>query len=476
MNSSVGSVSKKDFLSIFSVVILPMFLAAIDQTLLATATPNIVEDLGGMHISSWIAIGYLLASASSVQIYGWMGDVYGRSRMLKIALVIFAVGSIIGGLAQSMWMLILGRIVQGMAGGGLMSLSQALIGELVPPRERANYQGYFSSMFAFSSISGPVIGGFMVTHLSWQWLFWFNLPLIALAMWRVSSLPTATTKKDRPSVDRTSLVLFPIAMSAVIYWLSSGGHYFPWFSSTSVLLLALFVASLTIFVIRQRGSDAPFIPPELLQVRAIRLPLLASFLFASCMFALAFFLPIYFQVALGQSAADAGLLMIPMSAGIVSGAYLTGKMIARTGIPKWNPVIGMTLCAIMFLIMGLVEENALLLSLLSCGCGFGMGTVMPSTQLTVQTVAGRQHIGKVTSMVSLCRSLGASFGTATFGTLVYSMLPGFGINSSIDELMTMPKTVVVDAFQIGYLVVAGVALLTALVAFRVPLIRLPERE
>lgn len=200
-------VDRKTFLGIFFTVFLPMFLAAVDQTLLATATPTIVGELGNLQLSSWIVIGYMLASAASVPIYGWLGDQYGRKPMLMIALVIFAFGSVICAFAASMQWLVAGRIVQGLGSGGLMSLSQALIGELVPPRERARFQGYFSSLFAIVSIGGPVLGGVIVTYLSWQWLFWFNLPLVAFALYRLARFPLQqSSPKSAASIDIFGLI------------------------------------------------------------------------------------------------------------------------------------------------------------------------------------------------------------------------------------------------------------------------------
>lgn len=181
------------FLAIFSAVFLPMFLAAVDQTLLATATPAIVEDLGGLRQASWITIGYMLAMAASVPIYGWLGDNFGRAKILMIALVVFALGSIVSASASTMDHMIAGRILQGLGGGGLMSLSQSLVGELVPIRQRARFQGYFAAMFTLASVGGPVIGGFVVHAYSWHWLFWANIPLVMLAVWRLNRL-------DRKSV------------------------------------------------------------------------------------------------------------------------------------------------------------------------------------------------------------------------------------------------------------------------------------
>ncbi len=335
-------VDKKTFLTIFTTVFLPMFLAAVDQTLLATATPAMVRDLGDMQLSSWIAVGYMLAGAASVPVYGWLGDQYGRKKMLAIALSIFALGSIVCALAVNMPLLVAGRIVQGLGSGGLMSLSQALIGELVPPRQRARFQGYFASLFALASIGGPVLGGVIVTYLTWHWLFWINLPLVGFALYRLSKLKSTQEKASKARIDVFGLILFPSLMTVIIYWLSAGGHYFAWNSSMSFILLGLFALLVALFVTQQQRVKQSFLPLTLLAKREIHIPLISTFLFASCLFALVFFLPIFLQVGLGVSVAQSGMLMIPLSAGVICGSFITGKVISRTGVPKWVPVCGMS--------------------------------------------------------------------------------------------------------------------------------------
>ncbi len=468
------TVDKKTFLTIFTTVFLPMFLAAIDQTLLATATPIMVRDLGNIQLSSWIAIGYMLAGAASVPVYGWLGDQYGRKKMLMMALVIFGLGSVMCALAGSMSGLVFGRIIQGLGSGGLMSLSQALISEFVPPRQRARFQGYFASLFALSSICGPVLGGVVVTYLTWHWLFWFNLPLIAFALYRLVKLEQTSAKPVKKPVDFIGLILFPTMMTLIIYWLSAGGHYFDWQSETSITLLVAFLAISLVFVIQQKKVEYSFLPLTLLKRKEIYIPLTSTFLFAACLFSLVFFLPIFLQVGLDTSAAKAGLLLMPLSAGIICGSYTTGKVISKTGVPKWLPVVGMSFSSVSFFALGSIELAPYTASALACLCGLGFGTVMPSTQLLIQTVAGKAHLGRITSMGSLSRSLGASVGTAVFGTLIYSLLPNFSAEGSLSELLKTPKPVIVDAFQTAFIVAGVLALVCALNAARAPRIHLDD--
>lgn len=472
--SSPTLASKQDFVAIFSVVFLPMFLAAVDQTLLATATPAIVHDLGGLQSAAWIAIGYLLAGAATVPIYGWMGDRFGRKNMLMVALGIFTIGCIIAALSHSMLMLVIGRVVQGIGGGGLMSLSQALIGELIPPRERARFQGYFSALFALSSVSGPVIGGLVVTYLSWPWLFWANLPLAGFAIYRLRKLPAVKIEKSTRHIDWWGLMLFPCSVTLLIYWLSSGGHEFAWQSSFSFILLGVIFIIACIFAIQQIKTRESFLPLALLVKPEIHIPLMSSFLFAACLFAIIFFLPIYLQLGLGTNAAMSGLLLLPLTSGIIMGSYITGKRIAKTGIPKPLPVAGMSLTTCGLCLLGLIEPSPLLTAILGLLCGVGLGSVMPSTQLLIQTIAGKANLGRITSMAALCRSLGAAVGTALFGSLTYAQIPGFDANSTIESLLTGDKQVIIDAFQTGFLVAGGVAFICVLNAARAPRISLDD--
>ncbi len=467
-------VSKQDFLGIFSVVFIPMFLAAIDQTLLAAATPSIVGDLGCMQLASWIAIGYLLAAAATVPIYGWLGDRYGRRNMLMLALLMFSLGSVVAALAVNMPMLVAGRVIQGIGGGGLMSLSQALISELIPPRQRARFQGYFASMFALASVCGPVVGGVVVSYFSWHWLFWANLPVATFAVYRLLSLQPSELAVQTRRIDWWGLTLFPVTVTLMIYWFSSGGHLFAWHSVTSWQLMIAIIVCGGAFVYQQARTQHSFLPLEMLAKKEIYIPLTSTFLFAACMFALVFFLPIYLQLGLGASAAASGLLLLPLTSGIIIGSYITGKVIAQTGVAKWLPVIGMSFTTVGFLLLALLEPNGTMTGWFGALCGLGLGTVMSSTQIQIQTVGGKANLGRITSMGSLCRSLGASVGTALFGSLTYALIPGFDANSSLQTLLDGPKQPIIAAFQTGYLVAAGLASLTVINAARAPRIHLDD--
>lgn len=416
-----ATVSRAQFLTLFLAVFLPMFLAAVDQTLLATATPAIAATLGGLRDTSWIAVGYLLASATVVPVYGRMGDLRGRREMLLVALAIFALGSAACGLAQSLPQLVAARVLQGLGGGGLMTLSQALIGELVPPRERPRFQGYFATVFTSASIGGPVLGGIVVSHVSWRWLFFANLPLALFAAWRVSRLPASERRSPgtlKPDV--SGHVLFAIGAVSALFWFTSVGHRFAWSSLASVALVALAAVTLTALYRHERSHPSPFLPVDLLHSRTIGPATLVILLFAACLFAVVFFLPIYLQVGQHVSAQYAGLLLLPVTGGMVIAAVSSAQILRRTGRPRWIPVAGLSCAALALFLLGVLPANMSLIIALGFLCGLGFGCVMPTIQVTVQAVVGRERLGVAMALNGLARSTGGAVGAALFGAVVFA--------------------------------------------------------
>lgn len=447
---------------------LPMFLAAADQTLLATATPVIASELGGLRDTSWIAVGYLLAATVTIPLYGRLGDRLGRRNVLVAALGLFALGSLLCGVAQSLPMLVGARIMQGLGGGGLMSLSQALIGELVEPRQRARYQGYFAAIFTLSSIAGPVVGGLVVSVASWRWLFLANLPLCLFAAWRLSLLPASAGRADAPGFsDKAGLVLFSFVALGSLLWLTSVGHRFAWSSPTGWGGLLLAAALWSVLVRRELHHPSPFLPVELLRNPAIGMMSLTVILFAACLFSLVFFIPIYLQVGHHVDAAYAGVLLLPLTGGIVCGSAGTGRIISHTGHPTIMPVIGLSMTAGALLLMGLAPANPLMIAALSFICGLGMGGVMPTAQIVVQTAAGRASLGAATATTSFSRAVGSALGTALFGALVFALMPDTDVRASAQNGPAM-----LSAFHQAFLATAAVAALGAGIASRVPTLRI----
>ncbi|HEV8107199.1 MAG TPA: MFS transporter [Burkholderiales bacterium] len=460
------TVSRAEFLNLFGAVFLPMFMAAVDQTLLATATPAIAASLGGLRDTSWIAVGYLLASATIVPVYGRLGDRRGRRDVLLVALGVFTLGSLACGLAQTLPQLVAARILQGLGGGGLMTLSQALIGELVPPRERARFQAYFALVFTAASVTGPVVGGLVVSHASWRWLFFANLPIAVFAAWRLARLPKG--EKHPPAARGADLpghVLFAVGALATLFWLTSGGHRFAWGSAPSLALLATGVVALGLLWRQERRHPAPFLPVELMRERTVALSVVVVGLFASCLFSVVFFLPVYLQLGHEMSAQASGLLLLPVTAGMVVASTTSSRILARTGRPHWIPVTGLSLSSAALFALALVPSDTTLIGCLAFITGLGFGCVMPTTNVTLQMVAGRQRLGVVTALMALARSTGGAAGAALFGAVAFALMPAAAHGRSV-----------MSAFHAGFLLFAVVAAAAAFAASRIPPLKLWDRE
>jgi MFS family permease len=308
-----------------------------------------------------------------------------------------------------------------------------------------------------------------VSHLSWRWLFLANLPLAAFAVWRLRRLPRGEPHAEASGThDIGGIVLFALGTVAGLYWMTSAGHHFPWLSITSALLAALCVVTLVILVLHERRHPSPFLPVDLLRQKAIAYSLLTTALFAACMFAMVFFLPIYLQLGHRVTALHSGLLLLPLTAGIVIGAMTTGRFVARTGKSKPVPVCGMALSSLALLLLGLLPPNAGLVTVLGFVAGLGFGTVMPINQVVVQTVAGRARLGAATAMVSLFRSIGAATGAAVFGALVYALMPAIDLTALARAAIEADASSVTHAFHVAFIAAAFVAALAAFAASRVP--------
>ena len=468
-----ATVSTAEFLNLFLAVFLPMFMAAVDQTLLATATPAIAQTLGGLRDTSWIAVGYLLASATIVPVYGRLGDLRGRRDLLLVALAVFALGSLACGVAQSLPQLLAARVLQGLGGGGLMVLSQALIGELVPPRERARFQGYFATVFTAASIGGPVIGGIVVSHTSWRWLFLANLPLAVFAAWRLLRLPRGDRHaKPEQRSDVLGHILFAIGAVSALFWFTSVGHRFPWNSPVSLALIGVAVCALATLYWHESRHPAPFLPVDLLRERTIGLSSIVVLLFAGCLFAMVFFLPIYLQLGHRVSAQYSGLLLLPITGGMVIAAVTSAQILRRTGRPRWIPVFGLSCSAMALLFLGILPSHMALVIALGFLCGLGFGCVMPTIQVTIQTVAGRERLGVVTALNGLARSTGGAAGAALFGAVVFALIPG----ADRGALLQADPVAIARAFHRAFLLAALVAAAAAIIASRMPATSLWERS
>lgn len=463
------------FRRLFVAVMVPMFLAAVDQTLLATATPVISRDLGGLRDTSWLAVAYLLAAVIMVPLYGRLGDRFGRRKVLSVAIVVFALGSLLCGLAPTLGALVAARVLQGLGGGGLMTLSQALIGEVVAPRLRARNQSYFAIIFTLASVGGPVIGGLVVHHASWRWLFLVNLPLCAIAVWRLRTmLGDDRLHPAGGKPDAAGIVLFALAAATGLLWLSSAGHHFAWASATSVVLLASALALGIALVRVERRAERPFLPIELLALPAVRYAVLTVIAFASAMFAMVFYLPVYLQLALHSNPAESGLLLLPLTAGIVGGSALTGRIIVHTGRPTSIPSVGLVIAALALLGLALLPPTRPLLIGLEIVTGLGLGSVMSVMQIVTQTAAGPARLGAAASTVSLARTLGSSIGAAAFGALIYGVIGGAPVIAGVRDAAADAR--IERAFELAFLAAAVLCFAAAWAASRVPTLRFDAEQ
>ena len=470
---SPAGYDRRRFMRLFTAVMLPMFLAAVDQTLLATATPVISRELGGLRDTSWLAVAYLLASVVTVPLYGQLGDRLGRRRVLTGAIALFSLGSLCCGLAPTLWLLVAARVLQGLGGGGLMTLSQALIGEVVPPRLRARNQGYFAIIFTLASVGGPVIGGLVVQHASWRWLFLVNVPLCAIAMWRLHGM----SRDDVPHptsgrADGAGLLLFAGAMGTSLYWLSSGGNRFEWVSPTSLALALAALALWAILLRVERRAERPFLPIDLIRRPPIRYAVLTVIGFASAMFAMVFYLPVYLQLALHSNPTQSGLMLLPLTAGIVIGSALTGRLIVWTGRPTDIPKFGLLLAAASLAGMALAPTARPILIALGLGTGIGLGSVMSVMQIVTQIEAGPARLGAAAGTISLARTLGSTLGASAFGALIYGSIGGT-LDFAALQNPQMPGRVE-TAFRFAFLGAAALCVLAAWTASRVPPLRFNE--
>lgn len=468
---------RRQFLALFTAVMLPMFLGAVDQTLLATATPRIAAELGGLSDTSWIAVGYLLAATVAAPMYGRLGDRLGRRPAMLTALSIFAVGSLACAAAGHLWVLIAARALQGLGGGGLMVLSQALIGELVAPQHRARYQGYFAVVFTASSVGGPLIGGLVVNQASWRWLFLANLPLCALAAWRVSRLPGVAPAPEirNAPLDPAGVALFAVAAVSGLLWLSVGGHHFQWLSMPSAVLLVIAVLCTVVLLRQQRRHPAPFLPLDVLRLPGVGWICLSVLCFAASLFALIFLLPIYVQLGHGGSATSAGAQLVPLTGGLVLGSTINSRITMRTGIPARMPPWGLGLGALVMLALSLAPSSTTSVAAAALVCGIGFGTVMPSAQLTTQVLAGPGRLGAAAALLSLTRSFGAAFGTAAFGGLLFALLrtsPGPADGPGALALPGVSGAQVTRAFDIVFATLAVFLASGTWAATRVPHVHL----
>jgi EmrB/QacA subfamily drug resistance transporter len=465
-----------------------MFLAAADQTILASALPTIAGSLGGLADLSWVVIAYLLAATIAAPLYGHLGDRFGRRRMLLGALAIFTAASLACAVAPTLLLLIVARAIQGLGGGGLMTLAQALIGEHVSPRERGRFSGYFATVFALASTSGPVLGAYLTEHLSWRAVFAINLPLgliAAILAWRIPQPATPRRGRFRPDV--AGALLFALSAFALLFALSSGGNRFAWQSWPMAALGGGALIGFALLAIWERRAPDPVIPIRFFGVPAIVRSNAVVICFASALFSTILYLPLYLQLGRGLGIGQSGLLLLPITLTMVISSTIAGRLVTRTGEVKLFPQVGLALATVAYLLLAATVttgSTAMVMSFTMLA-GVGLGMVMPPTQVTVQHAAGRESLGAATATISVSRAVGGAIGVAIVGAILFAMLAGPDgvISAAVREVIEggpahvdhlsegerMSLTASLDrAYRVIFVVIAAITALGTLVARTIP--------
>jgi EmrB/QacA subfamily drug resistance transporter len=486
-----GRPARPTFFAIFPSIMLPMFLAVVDQTIVATALPAIAADTGNVERASWVVVSYLIASTIGAPIYGKLGDSFGRRRLMFGALFIFILASLFCAASPTIELLALARVLQGLGGGGLMTLSQALVGEAIPPRERARYQGYLAAVAVCANTFGPVAGGYLTEHFGWRSVFLINVPIGLIAMLLTRSLENRVPEKSNWRLDPMGLLFFTIFVTTTLLTLEQAQHVD---RSALPLLGGLFAAgvvSLGLLLRQENRAPSPLIPLSLLRRPTIwRSDALAAF-HGAALVSLITFLPIYLEVVRGLSPAQTGLLLVPLTIGIGAGSLLTGRLVSKTGRTTVFPVFGLALVTANLLVLAVLAQalSTTALGWLLLWNGLFMGTVMGVVQVTVQSASGPVRLGEAAASVQFSRSIGAAFGTALVTSVLFAVLSiknpeaarlfaamtehGAYVASNLSAAQRADiQAVIAEAFRFAFLLIAGFTTVGFLLALSIPLRRI----
>lgn len=482
----------RQILLVLSGLMLGLFLAALDQTIVATALPTIAGELGGLEQLSWVVTAYLLTSTASAPLYGKVSDMYGRKIVFQFAIVTFLLGSVLAGFSQSMVQLIGFRAIQGLGAGGLIVMTMTIVGDVLSPRQRGRYQGYIGAVFALSSIAGPLLGGFFVDNLSWRWVFYINLPIGLAALFVTATVLDLPFRRVDHPVDYLGAGLLVGGVSSLLLVTVWAGSEYSWGSPVIVGLSVLAAALLVLFILQERRVAEPILPLRLFRDRTFSITSGAAFIVGVGMFGAIVFLPLFLQVVMGASPTNSGLLLLPLMGGVVTSSIVTGRLISRTGRYKVYPVVGIALMSLgLWLLSTMSPETTLFrASIYMLGFGIGMGGVLQVLVIAVQNAVAARDLGVATSSATFFRSLGGSFGTALFGAILTSqlvtrlapLLPA-GSSGDLQDLTGSPELIgqlppairgeVVEAFSHAITTAFTVAIPFLLLAFLL-VIFLPE--
>ncbi len=412
-------------LAIYSGLMVALLLAALDQTIVATALPKVVSDLGGITQYSWVFTAYMLGSTVTVPLYGKLGDAHGRKPLFIVAIVIFLVGSALCGAAQNMWQLVVFRAVQGIGAGGLFPLTLALVGMIVPPRDRGRYQGLIGSVFAGASIIGPLVGGFIVDNTTWRWIFYVNLPVGGLALAVIAVTMPRRSTRQRHSIDWVGAAVLATGTTALLLGLVWGGNEYPWGSPEVLTALAAAAVVLAVFALVERRVPEPILPFDLLRNETVAGSVACMALVGAAMFGTISFVPLFVQGVIGTSATSSGVVLTPLIVGAVTTSFISGQIVSRTGRYRPNLLIGPLVLGLgMFLLWrmdvhttnGEAARNMVI-------AGIGLGMMMQIFVLSVQNSVARREMGSATALTQFARSIGATLGVTLMGVIVNQNLP-----------------------------------------------------
>ncbi len=419
-----GYLTHRQILVVMGGLMAGMFLAALDQSIVGTALPRITSELGGLSKLSWVVTAYLLTQTASTPLWGKISDLYGRKLIFQAAIITFLAGSLLSGMAQSIEELIAFRAVQGLGGGGLFALALATMGDVVPPRERGRYGGYFGAVFGTSSVLGPVLGGFFTDGPGWRWIFYINIPIgIAALVITSMALKIEHVRRDH-SIDYLGAAIIVASVSSFLLYTTWAGPDHGWGSPLALGLVAAGVALTALFVFVESRAAEPIIPLELFRLSVFRTSNLYSFIIGFAMFGGIIFLPVYLQVVKGMSPMDSGLALLPMVVGIFSTSISSGIWMSRTGRYRIFPIVGaVTVIAALYMLSVMTATSpywqaAVSFYVFGAGLGFSMQIIVT----IVQNAVDRRHMGTATSSVAFFRSMGGTFGAAVFGAILSSRL------------------------------------------------------
>jgi EmrB/QacA subfamily drug resistance transporter len=494
---------RRRLLVVIGALMLGMFLSALDQTIVSTALPTIAGDLHGLNHLSWVVTAYLLTSTITTPLWGKLGDLYGRKLFFQSAIAIFLAGSMLSGLSHNMLELIAFRAIQGVGAGGLMVGSQAVMGDLVSPRERGRYMGLFGAVFGISSILGPLLGGLFTQSLSWRWVFYVNIPLGAVALVVVASVLHLPKHRTPHRVDYLGTGLLGAAVTGIILLTTWGGTTYPWNSLPIWLLGVLSVALVMAFVALERRVPEPLMPPALFRLKAFNLSSVVGFLVGLVMFGAMIYLPLYLQTVHGATPTSSGLQMLPVVVGMLIAFNISGQLTSRRGRYKVFPILGCAIATVGLYLLSTLQINTPLVvsSAFMFVVGLGIGFVMQILVVIVMNVAPQEYLGTATSSATFFRSIGGSFGVAVFGAIfnnrLFAELPrylpvqvlramhsvsGNSIASNPKQLAALPAPIhhgFVEAFSHAltfmFLVAVPFAVVAFLLCWLIPEVPLRER-